>query len=187
MRDVAIEEWAGRQPHYTRRMKEALSITGDGVAEIFKGFQLDVGAPPEFMDFRYGVTDHGTGEFWLDHCGALMDVEPMGERITKTMCHDIEDPTFGHRPGHNPRAGGADPPPPRDPEGRTPHCHWKVWIDPEAEPVPLPEPAVSRRPVGSSTSGSRPAPRDTTGQGERDDYRGPLLTDLVFSGSPRRR
>ncbi|HMT50509.1 MAG TPA: hypothetical protein PKC36_10220, partial [Dietzia sp.] len=86
MRDVAIEEWQAASPHYTRRMKTALGITGDGVAEIFKGFQLDVGAPPEFMDFRYGVTDHDHGEFWLDHCGALMDVEPMGDRLVTTMC-----------------------------------------------------------------------------------------------------
>ena len=34
------------------------------------------------------------GEFWLDHCGALMDVEPMGEEFVHGMCHDIEDPTF---------------------------------------------------------------------------------------------
>ena len=184
MRDVAIEEWQAASPHYTRRMKEALSITGDGVAEIFKGFQLDVGAPPEFMDFRYGVTDHDNGEFWLDHCGALMDVEPMGERITKTMCHDIEDPTFPATAlATNPRAQ-VEPihRPPRNPEGRTPHCHWKVWIDPEAEPAPMPGPAVEA--ASSRLIGFRfdpPAPRETDGQGERDDYIGPLLTDLVFS------
>src|SRR5699024_5297705 len=45
MRDVAIEEWQAASPHYAKRMKETLGITGDGVAEIFKGFQLDVGAP----------------------------------------------------------------------------------------------------------------------------------------------
>ena len=180
MRDVAIEEWQAAS-HYTRRMKEALSITGDGVAEIFKGFQLDVGAPPEFMDFRYGVTDHGTGEFWLDHCGALMDVEPMGERITKTMCHDIEDPTFPATAlATNPRAQVVPiHRPPRDPEGRTPHCHWKVWIDPEAEPAPLPEPAVESATSRLIDFGS-PLPRRAPPAGERTT-RGPLLTDLVFS------
>ena len=30
----------------------------------------------------------------LDHCGALMDVEPMGDEYVQAMCHDIEDPTF---------------------------------------------------------------------------------------------
>lgn len=183
MRDVAIEEWQAASPHYARRMKETLAITGDGVAEIFKGFQLDVGAPPEFMDFRYAVSDHDHGEFWLDHCGALMDVEPMGESITKTMCHDIEDPTFPATAfATNPRAQVAPiHRPPRDPAGRTPHCHWKVWIDPEAEPAPMPQPAVES--AASRLIDVRfdpPTPRDTTGEGERDDYAGPLLSDLVF-------
>lgn len=184
MRDVAIEEWQAASPHYTRRMKTALGITGDGVAEIFKGFQLDVGAPPEFMDFRYGVTDHDHGEFWLDHCGALMDVEPMGDRLVTTMCHDIEDPTFPATAlATNPRAM-VEPihRPPRSPEGRTPHCHWTVRIDPDAEPATLPGPAVEA--ASSRLIGFRfapPAPGDTAGQGALDDYAGPLLTDLVFS------
>lgn len=184
MRDVAIEEWQAASPHYARRMKEALSITGDGVAEIFKGFQLDVGAPPEFMDFRFAVTDREHGEFWLDHCGALMDVEPMGDCLVKTMCHDIEDPTFpATAVATNPRAV-VEPihRPPRTPEGRTPHCHWTVRIDPDAEPARLPGPAeesASSRAVGFRFTS--PSPRDTTGEGQRDDYAGPLLSDLVFS------
>ena len=184
MRDVAIEEWQAASPHYTRRMKKALGITGDGVAEIFKGFQLDVGAPPEFMDFRYGVTDHDNGEFWLDHCGALMDVEPMGDRLTRTMCHEIEDPTFPATAlATNPRAV-VEPihRPPRSPEGRTPHCHWTVRIDPEGDPFPVPAPAIEA--ASSRLIEFRfdpPSPRDTAGQGERDDYAGPLLSDLVFT------
>lgn len=184
MRDVAIEEWQAASPHYAKRMKEALSITGDGVAEIFKGFQLDVGAPPEFMDFRYSVSDHDNGEFWLDHCGALMDVEPMGDRLVTTMCHDIEDPTFPATAlATNPLAV-VEPihRPPRSPEGRTPHCHWRVRIDPDGEPFPFPEPAVES--ASSRVVGFRfdpPAPRDTTGEGDRDDYAGPLLSDLVFT------
>ncbi|UVE96203.1 hypothetical protein [Dietzia sp. B32] len=184
MRDVAIEEWQAASPHYARRMKDALSITGDGVAEIFKGFQLDVGAPPEFMDFRYSVADHDNGEFWLDHCGALMDVEPMGDRLVTTMCHDIEDPTFPATAlATNPHAI-VEPihRPPRAPEGRTPHCHWRVRIDPETEPFPVPGPALES--ASSRIIDFRfdpPAPRDTAGEGARDDYAGPLLTDLVFS------
>ena len=46
------------------------------------------------MDFRYTVHDRWHGEFHLDHCGALLDVEPMGEDYVRGMCHDIEDPTF---------------------------------------------------------------------------------------------
>lgn len=183
MRDVAIEEWQAASPHYTPRMKAALGIVGDGVAEIFKGFQLDVGAPPEFMDFRYGVTDHDHGEFWLDHCGALMDVEPMGDRLVTTMCHDIEDPTFPATAlATNPRAV-VEPihRPPRSPEGRTPHCHWTVRIDPDAEPAELPAPAVEAATSRAvSFAFDPPAPADTAGEGELDDYAGPLLSDLRF-------
>lgn len=32
--------------------------------------------------------------FQLASCGALLDLEPMGEQAVKLMCHDIEDPTF---------------------------------------------------------------------------------------------
>ena len=99
MVQIAIEEWAGASPIYTRRMQRALGFApetaGHGdVVTIFKGLQLDIGAPPQFMDFRYTVHDERHGEFQLDHCGALMDVEPMGEDYVVGMCHDIEDPTF---------------------------------------------------------------------------------------------
>lgn len=94
MTAVAIEEWQVASPVYTRRMQEALGFTGDGVETIFKGLQLDIGAPPQFMDFGFRIDDHNHGEFWLDHCGALADVEPMGDDYVMSMCHDIEDPTF---------------------------------------------------------------------------------------------
>ena len=99
MTQIAIEEWAGSSPIYTRRMQRALGyapeVEGQGdVVTIFKGLQLDIGAPPQFMDFRYTVHDPWHGEFHLDHCGALMDVEPLGPDYVKSMCHDIEDPTF---------------------------------------------------------------------------------------------
>ncbi len=53
MAQIAIEEWAGASPIYTRRMQRALGFEGDDVVTIFKGMQLDIGAPPQFMDFRY--------------------------------------------------------------------------------------------------------------------------------------
>ena len=55
MRDIAIEEWMGASPVYTRRMQQALGFEGDSVETIFKGMQIDVGAPPQFMDFRFLV------------------------------------------------------------------------------------------------------------------------------------
>ena len=98
-------------------MQQALgyapSTPGHGdVVTIFKGLQLDIGAPPQFMDFRYTVHDPWHGEFHLDHCGALMDVEPMGPDYVRSMCHDIEDPTFDATAvATNPQGPGpADPP-----------------------------------------------------------------------------
>jgi hypothetical protein len=90
MAQVAIEEWAGSSPIYTRRMQKALKYEGTDIFTIFKGLQLDIGAPPQFMDFRYDVQDRWHGTFHLDHCGALMDVEPMGESYVRSMSWHIE-------------------------------------------------------------------------------------------------
>ena len=67
MTQIAIEEWAGSSPIYTRRMQRALGyapeVEGQGdVVTIFKGLQLDIGAPPQFMDFRFPVHDDAHGE-----------------------------------------------------------------------------------------------------------------------------
>ena len=86
MRDIAIEEWMGASPVYTRRMQRALGFEGDSVETIFKGMQADIGAPPQFMDFRYLVRDHDYGEFWLDHCGALMDPSSVRD-VTEQLDH----------------------------------------------------------------------------------------------------
>jgi len=137
MEDIAIAEWMGASPIYTRRMQRALGFHGEDVATIFKGMQFDVGAPHGFLDFRFRVDDAGSGEFWLPYCGALMDVEPMGEQFVVGMCHHIEDPTFDAtavatnaraqvRPIHRP---------PRVPADRVPHCRWRVRIEADAPPV----------------------------------------------------
>ena len=140
MQEIAIEEWMAASPIYTRRMQRALGYTGTDIITIFKGLQLDIGAPPQFMDFRFSVTDPDHGEFWLDHCGALMDVEPMGEEYVRGMCHDIEDPTFdATATATNPRAQVRPiHRPPRVPADRAPHCAWTVDIVPEADPLPYP-------------------------------------------------
>ena len=131
MVQIAIEEWAGSSPIYTRRMQKALNYEGNDVPTIFKGLQLDIGAPPQFMDFRYTVHDRWHGEFQLDHCGALLDVEPMGEQYVFGMCHTIEDPTFDATAiATNPRAQVRPiHRPPRTPADRHPHCAWTVTID----------------------------------------------------------
>ncbi|WP_031940104.1 hypothetical protein [Prescottella defluvii] len=184
MTEVAIEEWQASSPWYTRRMQRALNYEGDSVETIFKGLQLDIGAPPQFMDFRFRVDDHDHGEFWLDHCGALMDVEPMGDAFVTSMCHDIEDPTFDAtalatnvhaqvRPLHRP---------PRVPADRHPHCAWTVTIDPShVPPVVQPHTEAIGRTAAVATELT---PIDTDDDG-RADYAGPLLSDVRFADFSR--
>lgn len=185
MARIAIEEWMAASPVYTGRMQQALGYAappgepGD-VVTIFKGLQLDIGAPPQFMDFRYTVHDRWHGEFHLDHCGALMDVEPMGEEYVRSMCHDIEDPTFDAtavatnaraqvRPIHRP---------PRVPAGRAPHCAWTVTIDESHEPVVESPDCTALRSSRAATVSL--APIDPADAGLAD-YAGPLLADLDFA------
>jgi hypothetical protein len=180
MVQIAIEEWAGASPIYTRRMQEALNYVGTDVPTIFKGLQLDIGAPPQFMDFRYTVHDRWHGEFHLDHCGALLDVEPMGEQYVFGMCHTIEDPTFDAtavatnakaqvRPIHRP---------PRTPADRMPHCAWTVVIDesyPEVQGIPALD--IVRQ---SRAAAWQLDPIDASDEGQAD-YSGPLLSDFDFA------
>lgn len=182
MGQVAIGEWMAASPVYTARMQRLLGYEGDTVETIFKGLQLDVGAPPEFMDFRLTIEDDRHGRFHLDHCGALMDVEPMGDEFVVTMCHTIEDPTFDAtaiathpkariRPVHRP---------PRTPADRHPHCEWTVVIDDEHEALPVPSQAVA---LGTSLAArlplASPDPSLPTDDGWAD-YAGSFDPDLVM-------
>ena len=180
MRDIAIEEWMGASPVYTKRMQRALGFEGDSVETIFKGLQLDVGAPPQFMDFRYLVSDHDHGEFWLDHCGALMDVEPLGDDYVMAMCHDIEDPTFDATAiATNPRAQMRPiHRPPRVPAGRSPACHWTVIIADDHPELPMPAEAEAMTATRAATFELAPIDAGDPGQ---SDYTGPLVVDLQFS------
>jgi hypothetical protein len=180
MLQIAIEEWAGCSPVYTKRMQKALRYEGNDVITIFKGLQLDIGAPPQFMDFRYTVHDRWHGEFHLEHCGALLDVEPMGEDYVRGMCHDIEDPTFDAtavatnphaqvRPIHRP---------PRVPADRHPHCRWTVIIDGAYPPVSgIPALHIVSRTQAATT---KLDDIDTSEQGQ-SDYSGELLSDVDFA------
>jgi hypothetical protein len=182
MLQIAIEEWAGASPIYTQRMQRALGYApaepGQGdVITIFKGLQLDIGAPPQFMDFRFVVHDERHGEFILDHCGALMDVEPMGPDYVRGMCHDIEDPTFDATAvATNPRAQVRPiHRPPRVPADRAPHCAWTVIIDddhPAAEAIP----AIARNQrTRAATVELDPIDASEAGLA---DYSGALLSDV---------
>ncbi|MCV7088729.1 hypothetical protein [Mycobacterium interjectum] len=179
MVQIAIEEWAGASPIYTKRMQRALNYEGVDVPTIFKGLQLDIGAPPQFMDFRYTVHDRWHGEFQLDHCGALLDVEPMGDEYVFGMCHTIEDPTFDATAvATNPRAQMRPiHRPPRVPADRQPHCAWTVIIDeshPEAQSIPALDIVGKTR---AATWELDPIDRSDEGQA---DYSGPLLSDFDF-------
>ncbi|MCV7257594.1 hypothetical protein [Mycobacterium shimoidei] len=180
MLQIAIEEWAGASPIYTKRMQRALNYEGDDVPTIFKGLQLDIGAPPQFMDFRYTVHDRWHGEFHLDHCGALLDVEPMGDEYVFGMCHTIEDPTFDATAvATNPRAQMRPiHRPPRQPADRHPHCAWTVIIDdsyPPAQGIPAVD--TVRRTYAATWE------LDAIDPSEEGlaDYSGPLVSDLDFS------
>src|SRR4029077_20644306 len=179
MLQIAIEEWAASSPLYTRRMQKALKYEGVDIFTLFKGLQLDIGAPPQFMDFRYTVHDRWHGEFHLDHCGALLDVEPMGEDYVRGMCHDIEDPTFDAKAGATNRRAQIRPShrPPRVPADRAPHCAWTVIIDdsyPEVEDHPAMD--VIRRTQAARTQLDAIDPGD---EGQAD-YSGALLSDFDF-------
>ncbi len=179
MVQIAIEEWMGASPLYAKRMQRALRYEGDDVITIFKGMQFDIGSPPQFMDFRFTVHDPWHGEFRLDHCGALLDVEPMGEDYVRGMCHDIEDPTFDATAVATNRKAQVRPihRPPREPSDRHPHCAWTVSIDESHPPVEdHPVLGAMRRAQAAQTELD---PIDPADEG-RSDYSQELLSDLDF-------
>ncbi|GAA4068428.1 hypothetical protein [Actinomadura miaoliensis] len=161
--EIAIEEWRGASLVYTRRIREIMKIEGDGVSAIFKCLQLDPGFAQHYMDVEYELISETHGFFQLRSCGALLDVEPFGERSIKGMCHTIEDGTFDItaqavnpkariRPVHRP---------PRVPAGRVPHCRWEVIIDDDTEV--LPEADITRMVAGTTAATHRfPPMRDGT-------------------------
>ncbi|MGZ8176835.1 hypothetical protein ACXVUM_02800 [Williamsia sp. SKLECPSW1] len=179
MAQVAIEEWMAASPVYTARMRTAMGVAGNTVPDMFKCLQLDIGAPPQFMDFRYEVIDDNTGRFVLDHCGALLDVEPLGDDYVTSMCHTIEDPTFDATAVATNRKARIRPVhrPPRRPADRTPHCEWTVTIDESREDLELPEYTAAM--FDTAAAAIALSEIDHTEPG-RTDYSGALLDDLQF-------
>ena len=181
MEQIAIDEWMAASPIYSVRTQRALNFEGDGVDTILKNIQLDIGAPHHFMDFRSTVHDHDHGEFFLAHCGALMDVEPMGEDFVRGMCHTIEDPTFDATAvASNPRAQIRPiHRPPRVPADQHPHCHWTVTIDESFPPVEAhPNFALARRSLAAQCAVDDPG--ESREPGGWDDYSGPFDTDFAL-------
>ena len=171
--DIAIDEWMTASPVYTQRMQHLMGFVGDGVGEIFKGIQLDVGMPHQFLDCGYDLHDRHHGEFWLRRCGALDDVAPMGEDMVRGMCHDIEDPTFDATAVATNRKARVRPfhRPPGVPTGG-PACHWSVVID-DANSDVTDHPNLAD--VAASRLASWPNdPPASTEPGGWEDYAGPF-------------
>ena len=139
---IADGEWMGASPIYTARNKDSLGFSGDGVTEIFKNFQFDIGAPHHYLDFRFEVVDHDLGYFWLAHCGAYKYVRLATNDDSQSihnMCHEMEDRTFDatlavNNPGARASPVHRPPVPVEGPDGA--HCRWEVRITPGATPRP---------------------------------------------------
>ena len=178
-KDVAIANWMGASPVYTRRMQKAMGFAGGvDVATIFKGLQLECGFTHQYFDVHFEVTAPDRGRFRLKSCGPLLETEPRGDDAVKVMCHDIEDPTFNATAvATNARARMVPVHrPPRMPADRVPHCEWTVFIDPEAEAVP--EPDIARIMSGTQLANVVIERVRSAEPGGLDDYSGPLFEQL---------
>jgi hypothetical protein len=178
---LSIDQWMGASPVYSARLKEAMAFDGDDVPTIFKALQLDVGFVHQYMDVKYQVNAQYDGEFWLPHCGALLDVEPFGEDMVFNMCHTIEDPTFDATAlAHNPKARIRPiHRPPRIPVNRAPHCHWTLVIDDANDPVP---PIPRTEEVRALALSSLPNERSGDRTDGRDDYTGEFDPSFRLNG-----
>ena len=178
-KEVAIANWMGASPVYTRRMQKAMGFAGGtDVATIFKGLQLECGFTHQYFDVHFEVSAADSGRFWLNSCGALLETEPRGADAVKVMCHDIEDPTFNATAiATNPRARMVPVHrPPRVPSDRVPHCEWTVFIDPAADEVT--EPDITRAIRSTRLAEVTIKRPEGTEPGGMEDYAGPVFEQL---------
>lgn len=178
-KDIAIANWMGASPVYTRRMQKAMGFAGGtDVATIFKGLQLECGFTHQYFDAHFEVSAADRGRFWLNSCGALLDTEPRGAAAVKVMCHDIEDPTFNATAvATNARARMVPVHrPPREPADRVPHCEWTVFIDPAAAEVTEPDITTMLSSTRlAAVSIKRPVSIEPGGM---EEYTGPIYEQL---------
>ena len=145
---------------------------------IFKGLQLDIGAPPQFMDFRYAVQDPVAR-----HLPPRPLRRPDGRRADGRVLRALDVPRHRgpdvrrHRGRHQPaRAGAARPPSParcprdarRTARGRS---RSRTTTRGDAHPRAASSSSRARPPRSSSTR---------SGRARVSDYAGPLLSDLDF-------
>jgi hypothetical protein len=121
------EHRAGFAPGLASRLCDALSIEGDGIDAIAKLIQVDPVHVPDYSAFRVEL-DGDEALVTLDDCAALHD-DPRSPLAPLTATPST--PGFEHMAqAINPR-GRVEPIDP--PAGAV--ARWRVWIDPEAEPV----------------------------------------------------
>lgn len=180
MTDLANDEWMGASPVFSKRNRRQLGVEGDGVPEIFKGLQFDIGAPHGYLDFNFEVVDRNHGFFWLPYCGAFDDVSKFSGGNPKPviqLCHHMEDQTFDATVmAVNPRARCRPVHRPPLAEGhRGPTCKWEVRIAYDAGFVA--EREITRQVRRSLAAGFDfgPVPEDDDGM---THYRGDFRSDL---------
>ena len=181
MTELAIDEWMGSSPVYNARNRALQRIGGDGVDVIFKGFQLDIGAPHMWLNFHYDLQSHDLGYFWLTSCGAYNGVRALtgGDPAAETqICVHMEDPTFDatvmavnrgarcravYRPPHGGDIPAAGP------------CRWEVTI---ADRIGLVQENALTDVVRQSRAGQFSlGERNPSGDG-LEDYSGPFKRDF---------
>ena len=183
MTEIAVDEWMGSSPIYNERNRRLLNVSGQGVSSILKGLQLDIGAPHQFLDFRFELVDETRGYFWLPFCGAFSYVKEMAHGSDKPifqLCHHMEDTTFDATvTAVNPFARCVPehrPPLARDHEG--PVCRWRVEISDRHE-------EIEERPITAVVRETRAARFAHAAIDERDDggwldYAGDFDPDFVL-------
>ena len=188
MRDIAIDEWMGASPVYLRS-----ACSGPSASRATRSRRSSRTSSSTSGHRRSSWTSASssptgtTGAFWLDHCGALMDVEPMGPDYVRAMCHDIEDPTFdATATASNPRAQMR---PVHWPPRRARRPVPPLRVDGDHRPVPHPAAPGARQAVaiGATRAASFELdPIDPDDPGTHD-YPGPLQrTCGSRTGRPRR-
>lgn len=180
--EVACDEWMGSSPIYNARNRQLLNIHGDDVPTAFKCFQVDIGAPHNYLKFHYQVESSREGYFWTTACGPYNHVRRLTNAdpdMETQICHHMEDPTFDAtvmavNPGMRCRAIF------RPPHGEVPvggPCRWRVAIEHEIG-------LVEDNPILAIVQGSRVAnfqfdPITPDAQGLAD-YSGPFRPDFVL-------
>lgn len=94
---VACDEWMSASPIYNMRNRLFQNIEGNDVGVALKGFQLDIGAPHNYLNFHYEYVSPTEGYFWTSTCGPFNYVHSISqgdEAMQTQLCHHMEDPTF---------------------------------------------------------------------------------------------